>query len=305
MKPIALLVKSYSGDLPYAQRLVESFHLNNVDSLHLYMVVPEADTRLFEDMTCPTITVMAEEILSRHLVTAPINDLRTGYANQEIVKLSFWELELAQNYFCVDSDAIFISDFRASDFIDDNQIPYTVLVEDRDLKADPDYFRDYWQDREHLLRRIQSEVGLTDPLIRTCHGHQVLSSTVLASFRDDFLLPRSWGYRDAIAIAPYEFSWYNFWLQATEIIPIHAREPYAKVFHHAGHHFEFLFRGQSIEDLARSYMLLVINSNFSRGMGVISPTTDKPQALVPYLSYGELARLFRAKLKDSWQRRTT
>ncbi|MCX6432173.1 MAG: DUF6492 family protein [Actinobacteria bacterium] len=303
MGSLAMLLKSYGADFEYAARLVESFNRFNVDGLPLYVVVPPGDVEQFGNLASANVTVLSEAALDAHLVTQPIGGMRPGYINQEIVKLSFWELGLADNYFCVDSDAVFIRPFGRSDFMRDEHTPYSVLVEDNELKVEPRYYREHWQGREQSLRRIQSIIGLEDPIIRTCHGHTVFSATVLRSFRDDFLAPRGWDYADALNEAPYEFTWYNMWLQHSRVIPIHAREPLVKVFHHEGQHLEYILRGITVDDIARGYVALVINSNYSRDLGLIRPDAPKPEALAPYLSYGEVGQLISAKAKDTFRRR--
>ncbi len=92
--------------------------------------------------------------------------------------------------------------------------PYTVLVEDNELKVEPRYYEQHWQGREAHLRRIQELVGLDDRRLLTCHGHQVvLGDESSRRSRTDFMEPRGWTYVDMLAEAPYEFTWYNMWLQ--------------------------------------------------------------------------------------------
>jgi len=131
----------------------------------------------------------------------------------------------------------------------------------------------------------------------------VFSSAVLRSFRDDFLGPRGWDYLDALRIAPYEFSWYNMWLQKARTIPIQVREPLVKVFHHEGQHLEYILRGITIDDIARGYLAVVVNSNYSRDLGVMSAVASKPESLGRYLSYGEVGQLLTAKIRDTYRRR--
>jgi len=303
MTTLAVLLKSYRGDVEYARRMISSFDSFNADDLPLYVVVPDDDVALFATMTSDNMTVLSEDVFAQHLVKEPVHGLRAGYINQEIVKLAFAELGLAQNYWCVDSDAEFIRPFGRADFMYDEVTPYQVLVEDRDLMVEPRYFREYWQERHATLQLIAREIGLDDRVILTCHGHQVFSSDVLRAFREDFLEPRGWTYIDALRIAPYEFSWYNLWLQKSQVIPIHAREPWVKVFHHEGNHFEAILRQVRVADLARAYIAVVVNSNYSRDMGLLDLRASKPAALAPYLSYRELGQLLRAKISDTWRRR--
>jgi hypothetical protein len=229
--------------------------------------------------------------------------MRPGYINQEIIKLAFWELELTTNYFCVDSDAEFIRPFHRSDFMVDESTPYTVLVEDNELKVEPRYYREYWQQRELELRHIQELVGLDTQVVRTCHGHQIFSATVLRSFKTAFLDPQSWSYSDALEASPYEFTWYNMWLQRSQAIEIHQREPLVKVFHNESQHLEYVMRGITTADIARGYVALVINSNYSRDLGLISADASKPELLAQYLSYGEVSKVVAGKLRETFNRR--
>lgn len=304
MSDIALLLKSYRGDIDYARRLIESFSLNNRDQLTMHCVVPAEDVKPFSSLMRENVVLHAEEeLVGKHLVREPIGDLRVGYANQEIVKMSFWETGLARNYFCVDSDAVFIRAFGASDFMRDDTTPYSVLVEDNDLKVDPVYFERHWRGRERAIRAIMHEVGLEDPIMRTSHGHQIFSSVVWQSFVSDFLQPRGWTYRDALACSPYEFSWYAMWLQKAAPIEIHEREPLVKVFHTEEQHLASLMKGVRQSDLARGYLAVVVNSNFSRDRGLIDATGEKATALAPYLSYQELTRLALTKVRNSFRPR--
>lgn len=299
----AMLLKSHADDFSYAKRMVESFNRFNLDKVTLYAVVPTVDLELFAPLQSDTVVLIAEEEFSEHLVDTPVHGMRPGYINQEIVKLAFWELGLAENYFCVDSDAEFIREFRVQDFMYDDKTPYSVLVEDHELEVEPKYFHQYWQSRESELRHIANLIGWTSPVIRTCHGHTVLSSTVLRSFVDEFLGPRGWDYKDALAESPYEFSWYNIWMQFAKPIPVHQREPWIKVFHHEGHHLEYLMRGITMQDIARGYLGVVVNSNYSRDLGVMNVSASKPESLARYLSYSELAGVLAAKIRDTAGRR--
>jgi hypothetical protein len=304
MDRIALLLKSYGPDRAYARRLIDSFHRHNADQLTLFCVVPRDDVPSFAPLASDTVTVLAEEdVAGAHLVSEGAHGLSAAYLNQEIVKLSFWETEAAANVFCVDSDAVFIRPFGAADFMRDETTPYSVLVQDKDLEVEPRYYREHWRGRAESIRRIMTLVGLDDPIMRTCHGHQVFSSGVLQSFRDVFLAPRGWGYADALRESPYEFSWYNMWLQKARVIPIHAIEPLVKVFHNEDQHLASIVEGVTVDDIARAYIAVVVNSNYSRGLGMVEASGTKSESLAPYLSYGEVASLIGAKARDTWRRR--
>ena len=290
MSTFAILVKSHAPDAPYVQRLLTSFHRHNADSIDLYLVVPDTDVPLFAPLTGPLVSLVPESDFSDHLVTEPLSGYATGYINQEIVKLAFWETGLADNYLCLDSDAEFIRDFRISDFMADDDTPYTFLSEDAELRVEPEYYAEHWQAREPRLRRIQQEIGLDEDRLLTVHGHAVFSTAVLRAFHERFLTPRNWDYADALAIAPLEPTWYSMWLQRDRTIPVIPREPVIKTFHNATQHLDYVLRGLTSDDVARGYVAVVVNSNYSRGHGVLSFGDRPAQTLASYVTAGELLR---------------
>ena len=293
LEQLGLLVKTYSADLELYAKLAEGLEKFNNDDLPIWVVVPDSDLGLFRDYESATVTVLPESVLGQHLVTHKVLGIRPGYINQEIVKMAFWELGLTENYFAIDSDAVVLRPFGAADFLNPDGTPFTVLVEDRDLLVDPDYYQQHWIGREKSLRHIQREIGLDDPRLLTCHGHQIMSAKVWRSFKEEFMEPRGLSYADVLAIEPYEFSWYNFWLQKSSAIDIHVREPLVKVIHNRGQHEEMLLRGITSEDYARGYLALVVNSNF----GTNAPQASRFVGLAGYLSVKDLWSIFLVKLQ--------
>ena len=296
MLPFAMLCKSYSGDFEYARRMVKSFNEFNTDEITLFIVVPELDLDLFESLDGAQVEVLSEGLLAHYLVDHEVHGIRPGYINQEIIKLSFWELELAENYFCVDSDAEFIRRFSITDFMFDPETPYSVLVQDLELKVEPEYYAQYWISRESELQSIAEVMGLDSRVILTCHGHTVFSSKVLRSFVRDFLQPRDWSYADALEFSPYEFTWYNMWLQKSGTVGIHPREPWVKVFHNQSQHIEYLLRRIEVGDIARGYLGIVVNSNYSRSLGLVDAQISPTEAFAKYLSFRQVFSVLWGKL---------
>lgn len=288
MTRFAILIKSHAADREYVTRLVASLRRHNVDAIPVFVIVPESDLTLFVEFSDEVISVLGESVLSEHLVSQPLAGFSAGYVNQEVIKLSFWETGLADNYLCLDSDAEFVRDFTFEDFMFDEGTPYTFLTEDAELISEPEYFSESWKGRAEKLRRIKQEIGVDDPRLLTVHGHAVFSSKVLRSFKQHFLAPRGWVYRDAIAFSPYEPTWYSMWLQHDRTIPIHVREPNIKTFHNATQHLAYVLRGVTSADLARGYVAVVVNSNYSRGDGVVTFGEAPHLALASYASAKEL-----------------
>lgn len=268
IKNLVFMLKTYRNDIEYVKRMLVGYKKYNRNDIPLYIVVPEKDLNVFRDELGEDCSFIAEETIPVKYCEEEINGISVGYINQEIVKLAFWKLGLCSNYVCLDSDVIFIRDFYETDFLYKDDIPYTVLIQDKDLKADPDYYQGYWKAREVYLERIKEELRFETDLLKTCHGCQTMSCKVLESLEREYMIPNQKSYVDLLKISPYEFSWYNFYLQKSNIIPIIHSEPQFKMIHT---NYQFVFykmMGIREEDWAKSYLGIIVNSNFSRRGGI-------------------------------------
>ena len=297
MTRLALLVKSYQNDIGYVDRLVASINAFNRDGIPTFIVIPGEDVSAFSRFKSAQINVLPESRLASHLVDESVTGLSAGYINQEIVKLAFWELGLADNYVCVDSDAEFIRDFTVADFMATADVPYTFMSEDAELRCEPDYHRTTWTPRLAKLEKVREAMRYQGPWLYTVHGHAVFSSVALESFVRDFLEPQDWDYRDALAICPYEPTWYTTWVLHARPIPLYPREPIFKTFHNSGQHLDYVLRGVTTADIARGYVGVVVNSNYSRGEGIVPVTLELYEALA---SYGPVSTLLRAMWYRAW-----
>jgi len=305
MNDLVILIKSYQGDLKIAHRLLDSLVRYNADSVPVYLVVPQSDLESFREIADPSVQIIADEQLQEHLVSEPFGDMTTGYINQQLVKLSFWELGLAENYLVLDSDVEMIRPFTKSEFIASDGHPYSVLTQDKDMLADPRYFDDQWRTRETWINTIARELGYDGPRpVRTCHANTVFNSEVLRSMKEKVLAPRGWVYSDLLKTAPYEFSWYNVWLQVSGVIPVRSCEPWIKTFHSESEHLDFLAGPASLDDMKRAYSGISVQSNFARYKDLPAASATKEEFLGKYLSYGEYVRLGLAKARDTWTRRS-
>jgi|SaaInlStandDraft_2_1057019.scaffolds.fasta_scaffold12752_4 hypothetical protein len=274
---LVFMLKTFEDDLHYVERLIPSYRKYNTDLIPMCIVAPEKDVELFSKFKCKDIQIIAEESVTDCLVSDnSVFGIRPGYINQEIIKLAFWEMGLCDNYLCIDSDAEFLRDFYFSDFMSDANTPFTILAEDNELVVDPEYYKEHWIGREKLIQVIKKELGVEDRRTLTCHGMSIFSAKVLKTFKEKYLIPRGYTYVDALKKSPYEFSWYNFWLQKDKTIPILFREPLFKTFHNKSQHLEYIRKNITLNDISRGYLGIVMNSNYSRDFGVISYDTVEP-----------------------------
>jgi hypothetical protein len=276
-KNLVFFCKTYRNDLKSFQRLLLSFHKHNADKIMMYVSVPMADIDIFKKLESSNIIVVADESYAgNYLAIDSYWGLSLGYINQEICKLSFWEADFCENYLCVDSDAYFIRDFFIIDFIAEKNIPFSVLVMDKDLYIEKHY-QEFGRWRKEMIKKIFKYIEFDDNRLLTCHGMTVLNRCVLEDLKKNLLDLKNKKYADLIEISPYEYSWYNAWLQKSNVIPIFAVEPFFKTFHMR---LEYVFSKSKLiteEDLAQQYVGIVLNSNWY------------PKK--PPLEYGKISRL--------------
>ncbi|MCQ5146255.1 hypothetical protein [Enterocloster bolteae] len=272
-KKIGILLKTYYKDADMAYRLINSYLLYNIDNIPLYIVLPKADfTSVFKqyfeslDVGRLEINILFEELFSDKLSNKVINWMNPGYINQEIIKLCFWELGYVENYFCVDSDAVFIREFRISDFIERDGYPFTVLIDDGPIYTCLyyDIFRNF---REKYLEKIRNCLDIEEKLL-SCHGFQIFNSYVLEVFKNEFMKEMRLDYVDLMKIGPYEFSWYTYFIQKARPIPIHISSELIKTFHTQEQYIWTCLLGYKLNDLRNNYLGYIINSNYTQSKSI-------------------------------------
>ena len=288
MERFGILLKSYGPDLPFAERFLASFQRFSQEPIPLVVVVPDEDRKNFSEQVGRLGTVLPESLWREHLVNFRIHGNSPGYINQEIIKLAFYEIDYFQNYLCADSDAVFIRNFSTEDFMANVETPYTFVTEDSELRVDPVYERTYGKARQDHLEKLRQFLDLPLSRTQTCHNMATFSSLVCRDL-SAHLEEASLSWADALEISPYEFSWYNFWLERSGVIPRIEREPIFKMIHMEHQHLALALRGVHKSDLARGYVGLVVNSGFSRAHGVVDLDEPLGHTLGRYVSQRDLA----------------
>lgn len=255
--------KSYRNDFDRLNILIKTFEKYNHDNIKLFISIPETDIPYFKINLSNNIYLIADEsFASEYLTDEDYLDKKSGYLNQEICKLVFFKSNFSENYFCLDSDSQFIRPFFYSDFMYDDDTPYTVLVQDKDLSIEKDYHNKFWVSRLLSIKSIYNHVGLNDNRYRTCHGHQTFNSKVLNSLETDFMIPSGYSFLDLIKLEPYEFTWYNAWFQKCKVIQEIAVEPIFKTLHTRRDYFFSKFQLLELSDFAYAYVGIVLNSKW-------------------------------------------
>lgn len=262
MYKFCFFLKTYAGDQVYLERLVGSFHKYNKQKIPMIMACPSSDINLFQKYQCDLIKLIPEESICTEVF---IEDsiYTAGYLNQEIYKLAFWEINICENYMCLDSDALFLREFKIDEFMCDEDTPYTQLIEDKELEIDP-FYSAIWKPRRECIRKIEDAIEFHPKYLKTCHGFQIFSCKALKSLKEEFMIPRGYSYKDLIEISPYEFSWYNLWVQKSHCIPVVQIEPLFRCVHLSQQHILENLRGETLELISRAYIGVIVNSNFAQ-----------------------------------------
>lgn len=272
------MLKTYKDDALYLPRLMASFHRHNADTLMLFLVAPREDRTFFEAFLSDRVVFVADdEIPASYGSKQEADTAGVGFWNPGIVRLAFWKLGRTENYFAIDSDMVFLRDFRASDFLLDDGRFFLATTENPSEKIDPFYYERYWDHRERAMGVISETLGTPGQRGAWAHNSQVFNTEILSALEDFIISKGLTGYKSLMERAPYEFFWYAQWALSQKAVPFIVRAEFVKMVNHQGEHLSLWGMGTRERDLARSYLGVIVNSNWSRQYGVVdfdSPPTE-------------------------------
>ena len=269
MHKIVLYCKSFSRDLDRVNFLTESIKKHNKDSIPFYVSVPKEDESLAkEKLDTDYINLVFDEDIYDLSFLSELEKINGGWYTQQIIKSSFWKLEVCENYVMIDSDSYFIKDFSTSDFMYDDTIPYTVMHEQKDLFGFTSHYKDiighdpkkgFEETRLPIMNAFKRSGRFYDfgpsPVIWSCKVWKLLEEKQLQ--------PQGLTFFDLITNNPSEFSWYGEFLLKSFAIPIIPIEPMFKVFHFKPQYEYYKQLGYTEEMFSENYLGIVIQSNFT------------------------------------------
>lgn len=258
MDKLVLYCKSYHKDFARLVNLVSSVEDYNKDNIRFYVSVPKEDVSEFKQIEGITV-ICDDEIYQSN---------KSGWMQQQVVKSSFWKLGLAENYVCLDSDAYFIRPFGISDFMFDDETPYTVIHEQKELftwtvtktkQLGFDPKDSFIADRNKIMTLFGREGRVYDfgpsPII--------WSSKVWSDLEEKYIKPNNLTFEQLLEYSHSEFSWYGEALLQFKSIPLYPVEPLFKVFHYQQQYLEYKHLGITEEMIAQNYMGIIMQSNYN------------------------------------------
>ena len=257
MDKLVLYCKSYVNDFERFKVLLESVNKYNLDNIPFYVSVPVNDINLFKQLD--GVKVVSDESI--------VSTKSQGWVQQQIVKSRFWTLGLCENYLCLDSDCYFIKPFGFKDFMYDDETPFTVIHEQKELFSwtvnktktlgfDPK--DSYMRDRDKIMQIF----GRSGKYYDFGPVPSIWSSKVWKSLEDNYSTPNNLTFGDLINYCPSEFSWYGESLLNFQAIPIYPVEPLFKVFHYAQQAIEYKQNNITEQMIAQNYFGIILQSNW-------------------------------------------
>lgn len=260
MNTFVIYCKSYWKDVDRAKKLLDSIEKYNQDKLPFYISVPRKDLELFKSrLGVEGYTLIADE---------DIYECEDGWAGQQLVKSQFWKLGLCDNYLSIDSDCYFIKPFYQSDFMYDNDTPYTICHEYKSFFENLDKLRsDTFNptDRESFVsdrQKIMEVFGRKGIVYDFGPGPTIWSAKVWRSLEEHYITPNKLTFRNLIEYCPSEFTWYGEWILASEVIKLMPRGPIFKNYHYPQQYHDDRQRGYGVSQIANLYLGIGIQSIF-------------------------------------------
>jgi hypothetical protein len=260
-RPLVGFCKSYAPDLERCAQLVKSFRRHNRDLSALYLSVPAAERQLFrERLGTEGIEYLSDEEIVGGAVAQ-------SWVSQQLVKLSFGLLDIAENYLWIDSDFVIIRDFGQAEFFAYPGIPFTVVWESRPCNL---FQRRVLgraaveNDREHAEMVAKVHAGLAvirdtfareGPLL--AYGPPAIWSAKVIRGLAETSKGNGLDFQRMLGIAPFELNWYGEFLLASRIIPLVPRDNLALHFVRDYEYKNFLNEGWTLSDLAAEGFLAV------------------------------------------------
>lgn len=258
-------------DLKRTFRLAKSVEKFNTDQIPFYVSVPAGDVELFaEYLTRTSARVISDDLI---IQSNPKHDLQTikalhGGTSQQIVKSEFWRLGYSDVYLCVDSDSMFIRNFRSSDFFADQQTPYTVIDEGHELLDTA-----IATGKKEILSNFYKESRQMQEIFDRngrCYSYgpnpPIWHRAVWESLDKEYLTPKNMSFYDATMQAPVDLNWYGEALLKYQTIRLIPCQPIFKVYHYAWQLDRDLKAKIGTQDWAQVYFGVIYQSAWDREM---------------------------------------
>jgi len=264
---LVLYCKSYRKDFLRLNQLLTSIQTHNKDRIPFYISTPQDQ---FDDLVKILGSggyqwVSDESIVSTNQqVPAGIAETKSGSLSQQVIKSEFWRLGLCINYVCLDSDCIFIQDFKKSDFLASDGNPYTVIYQNKEyfqLAVDRGYTKAHANLRFEG-DRVKAIFNRDGPNYYCPCPPFVWSAKVWESLDQSYLKPHGMTFWDLCTPEHPETLLYLESLLNFQAIPLHPIEQMFRVYYYDWHYFLLRRLGESTAKLKENYLGVIYQSSW-------------------------------------------
>lgn len=272
MKDLVLYCKTYRRDFLRLKRLLASISRYNIDQIPFYISTPEDQ---YQDL----ISVLGEAkgfywvsdesiIAANPRVLSGIEKTRSGSLSQQAIKSEFWRLGLAENYVCLDSDCIFIKDFKKTDFLSSDGYPYTVIYQNKEfyqlsINRKQDRVESNLRQEGDRVKALFSRVG---PNYYCPCPPFIWSAKVWESLDMQYLRPKGLTFWDISSDDHPETLLYLEALLNYRAIPLHPIEQLFRIYYYDWQYYLLRRMGETEDKLKANYLGVIYQSNWDSGM---------------------------------------
>ena len=277
MKDLVLYCKSYQRDFLRLKRLLDSIEKYNQDLIPVYISTPENEFENLQKVLGSKLNyqwISDESIVSANpRVKLGIEKSRSGSLSQQAIKSEFWRLGICENYVCLDSDCVFLKNFKREDFIAPDGNPYTVIYQNKE-------FFQLAIDRRH--DKVVKNLRLEGEAVKSLFGRKgpnyycpcppfIWSAKVWRSLDDQFLMPQKMTFWDLSTHKHPETLLYLEALLNFQAIPLHPIEQLMRIYYYDWHFYLLRRLGESEDKLRENYLGVIYQSNWDSALDFGTP----------------------------------
>ena len=267
-----LYCKSYRRDFLRLKRLLASIEKWNIDQIPVYISTPQ-------DQHAELISVLGSDahyswvsdesiIAANPSVPIGIEKTRSGGQAQQAIKSEFWRLGVAENYVCLDSDCVFIKEFRLADFLAPDGNPYTVIYQNKEF-FQLAINRNQTKVVENLRREgntVKALFGRIGPNYYCPCPPFIWSAKVWRSLDEKFLSPKGKTFWDINSAAHPETLLYLEALINFQAVPLYPIEQLFRIYYYDWQYFLLRRSGERDAKLKDNYLGVIYQSNWDSNM---------------------------------------
>lgn len=260
MHSLILFIKTYKPDFERVQKLLTSIEKHNKESIPVLLSVNDNDFDFFKNNI-----VNYNVIKDSDIFTADSSD---GWRYQQIIKAHVYKLNICKNYLCIDSDSEFIHDFYYSDFLYDENTPYTIMHESKPfletmenigLDSENIFFKEALRATRPLFGNKGKEWDYgPSPYLWSCKVWEHFVEVYLKNENKTFL---DFFQEIDKVTPPSECVIYGEYLLKTKLIDLYPVEGFFKVYHYEKQ-YQIEKKYHDIEKFKKVYLGIIFQSNW-------------------------------------------